>query len=563
MDSSHSHSCKREEEKIKCYESGKEKKRNNLSFFRTSILSDSGVLHDESKINHPEENYADNSSCHIELVSDASHFVNEHKANVMEAVREMLIITLQANHILNQVDLDKNEKPDNISLKISHIILNAFEEDEDGNSTDERQVMDKKIEEFQSRPQNHCMSILFISEQLTKDEPVTVAYAGGVCKCGEHENPPKNVAVINTKSSSNSNETLQMLSWRMTEVIGQLMGSLEEDCEYWSNNSSEKDLSSSLSECRRENMKRTLTVQGSCLNKDEKDTNSTTKETEKKTEKKEKHCGDGFVDHGEECDCGKDCKKKFSCCNPPGEAKECTFNKTRGHRCDWSDSCCTMTCNLTPKSWNQYCGKGDPKCGPPNAVCDGSSHKCSVSHYDVKAYNGRRCNLDSRRQIGSGTCKDGFCNSTVCKDNGLQDCICHHRSRHECKVCCMKDGDGGKCQPVERFGLKSDESRYFLRDFGTPCKRKFNYHCNEINRSLLNSLLGIKIKMSSTRQVECVKIVTLTSERRGRCSLRRLRLFVKKNEAIFHYSAFFRSKMATVAFVLWNFYWKIFSYELF
>ncbi|GFW76377.1 hypothetical protein TNCV_1581561 [Trichonephila clavipes] len=47
MGLSHSHSCKREEEKIKCYESGKKKKRNNLSFFRTSILSDSGVLRDE------------------------------------------------------------------------------------------------------------------------------------------------------------------------------------------------------------------------------------------------------------------------------------------------------------------------------------------------------------------------------------------------------------------------------------------------------------------------------------------------------------------------------------
>ncbi|GFQ66618.1 uncharacterized protein TNCT_596311, partial [Trichonephila clavata] len=267
----------------------------------------------------------------------------------------------------------------------------------------------------------------------------------------------------------------------------------------------------------------------SCLDKEEKDTNTTIKETEKKTEKKEKQCGDGIVDHGEDCDCGKDCKKKFSCCNSPGDAKQCTFNKTRGLKCDWTDPCCTMTCELVPKSWNKYCGKGDPKCGPSNAVCDGSSHKCSVSHYDVKQYNGRRCNLDSRRQIGSGTCKDGLCNSTVCKDNGLHDCICHHRSRHECKVCCMKDEKDGKCQPAERFGLKSDEGSYFLRDFGTPCKRQFNYHCNE----------------------------------RGRCSLRRRRLSVKKNEAVFHYSTFFSCKMSAVAFVLWNLYWKIFNYELF
>ncbi|GFS50548.1 hypothetical protein NPIL_338491 [Nephila pilipes] len=82
---------------------------------------------------------------------------------------------------------------------------------------------------------------------------------GGVCKCKEYEKSAKNVAVINTKSQSNSGETLKSLSWRMTEVISQLMGSVEKDCESLTNSSQDKD---SLEECRKINMEKTLASQG-------------------------------------------------------------------------------------------------------------------------------------------------------------------------------------------------------------------------------------------------------------------------------------------------------------
>ncbi|GFT72554.1 disintegrin domain-containing protein [Nephila pilipes] len=161
-----------------------------------------------------------------------------------------------------------------------------------------------------------------------------------------------------------------------------------------------------------------------------------------------------------------------------GEENECTFNKTEGHECDWTEKCCTMTCKITPKSWKKFCGHGDPTCGPNYVQCDGKSMQCPVS-YDIKTYNGRRCVHRERERIGSGTCKDGFCVSSVCKDAGLEDCVCSHSFSKVCKVCCRHSKKGSKCQPAERFGLKSNDSSYFHRDPGIICAQTSNYQCNK------------------------------------------------------------------------------------
>ncbi|GFS50547.1 disintegrin domain-containing protein [Nephila pilipes] len=177
IEPSNSHSCKKEEEKILCFESKKkENKRNNLNFVRSGISDLPKNHHNQRHHNHSEEHHACNSSCSVELVSDASHFVDVHKGNVAQALREIILITMQANHTLNQVDLDEDGTPDSISLKIESIVMNATKEN--GNSSGEEKVMNKKIEMFQNRLQSNCISILLLGEQLTEDEPVSIAYEG-------------------------------------------------------------------------------------------------------------------------------------------------------------------------------------------------------------------------------------------------------------------------------------------------------------------------------------------------------------------------------------------------
>ncbi|CAL1288101.1 unnamed protein product, partial [Larinioides sclopetarius] len=191
-------------------------------------------------------------------------------------------------------------------------------------------------------------------------------------------------------------------------------------------------------------------------------------------------CGNGIVDPGEECDCGSDCQNIYSCCVQSGMKNECQFDRSKGHECEWTDACCTMSCQIVPKDWKRFCGHGDPSCGPIDAYCDGNSSKCPHHQPDSSASHGQRCGPGNLEQVGAATCKDGRCDSTVCRDAGLEDCHCDHKSRRTCKVCCKKKGKGRKCLSAESFGLKSNVSNFFYRYPGLPCSTVNNEYCDSM-----------------------------------------------------------------------------------
>uniref|UniRef100_A0AAY4DWS1 ADAM metallopeptidase domain 28 n=1 Tax=Denticeps clupeoides TaxID=299321 RepID=A0AAY4DWS1_9TELE len=100
-------------------------------------------------------------------------------------------------------------------------------------------------------------------------------------------------------------------------------------------------------------------------------------------------CGNGFLETGEECDCGsvKDCTNP--CCN----ATRCTL--TAGSQCAAGDCC--ENCKILSSS--RECRKKRDDCDLPER-CDGKSAECPE---DVFAVNGLPC------QTQTGYCYNGQC----------------------------------------------------------------------------------------------------------------------------------------------------------
>ncbi|XP_044054024.1 disintegrin and metalloproteinase domain-containing protein 28 isoform X2 [Siniperca chuatsi] len=100
-------------------------------------------------------------------------------------------------------------------------------------------------------------------------------------------------------------------------------------------------------------------------------------------------CGNGFVENGEQCDCGtvEECTDK--CCN----ATTCTL--TEGSQC--ADGECCENCKILPRS--RECRREQDECDLAE-YCDGKSPTCPE---DVFAVNGLPCDG------GLGYCYNGQC----------------------------------------------------------------------------------------------------------------------------------------------------------
>ncbi|KAM7416914.1 hypothetical protein PAMA_018816 [Pampus argenteus] len=99
-------------------------------------------------------------------------------------------------------------------------------------------------------------------------------------------------------------------------------------------------------------------------------------------------CGNGFVETGEQCDCG-----TMKECNPCCNATTCTL--TEGSEC--AEGECCENCKILPKSWE--CRSKKDECDLAE-YCDGKSNTCPE---DVFTVNGSPCDR------GLGYCYNGQC----------------------------------------------------------------------------------------------------------------------------------------------------------
>ncbi|CAB4042568.1 Hypothetical predicted protein, partial [Paramuricea clavata] len=109
-------------------------------------------------------------------------------------------------------------------------------------------------------------------------------------------------------------------------------------------------------------------------------------------------CGNGFVEEGEQCDCGtqKECDYFGNkCCN----ATSCTF--LPGAACSHGECC--ENCQL--KSRGKLCREKYDDCDLPEH-CTGNHEMCPEDHH---VYNGRPCKEN-----------DGYCYGGICRNIELQ-----------------------------------------------------------------------------------------------------------------------------------------------
>jgi hypothetical protein len=122
-------------------------------------------------------------------------------------------------------------------------------------------------------------------------------------------------------------------------------------------------------------------------------------------------CGDGFVQEGEQCDCGDkvSCQKVGSrdpCCN----ATSCSFIK--GATCSAMNGCCD-NCQVTPAAAKKVCRAAANSCDLPE-ICPGETEVCP----EDKGYApGTTC---SAGQYGPGLCYLNTCLSYLqqCRTSG-------------------------------------------------------------------------------------------------------------------------------------------------
>lgn len=119
-------------------------------------------------------------------------------------------------------------------------------------------------------------------------------------------------------------------------------------------------------------------------------------------------CGDGFVEQGEECDCGSsDCSLLDPCC----DGSSCMLKETA--ECSETDACCN-SCRIRSASEGFVCRKAfDSTCDVPE-VCNGVGSACPVDIF--KEAPGFSCTSDEGFE---GQCYEGGCLSVEKQCNGL------------------------------------------------------------------------------------------------------------------------------------------------
>ncbi|KXJ68472.1 hypothetical protein RP20_CCG003293 [Aedes albopictus] len=188
------------------------------------------------------------------------------------------------------------------------------------------------------------------------------------------------------------------------------------------------------------------------------------------TEPQASICGNGVVEHGEQCDCGweEDCKD--SCCYPMSrhprfDQKPCTL--TPKAQCSPSQGpCCTLECTLKT---GDKC-RDDNGCRDP-AYCDGSMPLCPPS---VNKPNKTICNKEY-------VCYMGECTGSICLAYGLESCQCavgpDDPAARACELCCKLPGEDKPCLSSFDWNDPPFDVPDMYAKPGTPCN-DYNGYCD-------------------------------------------------------------------------------------
>eukprot|EP00490_Sorites_sp_Unknown_P001141 CAMPEP_0114656650 /NCGR_PEP_ID=MMETSP0191-20121206/12679_1 /TAXON_ID=126664 /ORGANISM="Sorites sp." /LENGTH=310 /DNA_ID=CAMNT_0001874323 /DNA_START=1685 /DNA_END=2614 /DNA_ORIENTATION=+ len=167
------------------------------------------------------------------------------------------------------------------------------------------------------------------------------------------------------------------------------------------------------------------------------------------------NCGNGLVEEGESCDCGKsDCSNTDACCN----GITCALYSNA--ECSSNDACC-FECKIA--SAGLVCNPLDSTndCDISQEECDGTHAECPN---DLRQIEGTRCTPNIANAItDSGMCYNGLCISTY------EQCAFYALQQSQNWVACDEYTSTRSLQCSNNPGITCSNTGSFV-DEGTPCQ---------------------------------------------------------------------------------------------
>ena len=168
--------------------------------------------------------------------------------------------------------------------------------------------------------------------------------------------------------------------------------------------------------------------------------------------KKEREvCGNGFVEKGEECDCGDKCADSKCCneeCKVPEEVECSPQNPIES-------PCCTDTCEFITADSNEVCFSGSD-C-QEESVCSGATATCPVpeAKEDNSPCGCQGGNCTANPESATRFCSLGACNVSLCEAYGGVECDL--MGEDACELACIGP-DWGNNTCTSTFSPDKDPS---------------------------------------------------------------------------------------------------------
>ena len=288
-------------------------------------------------------------SCSLLLIADQSFYEEVGEMSVKQSVLQMVLHVREANILMRRQDFDRDGVADCVGVHVAGIGVITDNTSHTNLLSGSYRSPEEYLRRF-SRYQldGYCLAILF-SSKVFPGKVLGLSWRGDRQKSSGICRSRTNVGTNSRPEMFNLNTLFITLRTKKTERIPLRMGVLNLVHEIFHSFGAEHD--PDTRECRatarhgryimsrfsNTGIKRNNEIISNCTARSISTLLSSSEMSYCLHPRDGGYCGDGVVDHEEECDCGgmEECLEKKSLCNPPGLRKgeiECHFRKTQSRK---------------------------------------------------------------------------------------------------------------------------------------------------------------------------------------------------------------------------------------